>query len=38
LVLAGDGQIETDHLMIDPNDVFVQGEVDHNPRLQAVGA
>ena len=38
LVLAGDGQIETDHLMIDPHDVFAQGDLENKPRLQAVSA
>ena len=39
LVLAGDGMIETDHLMIDPNDVFrSDGSDDKRPPLQAVSA
>ena len=39
LVLAGDGMIETDHLMIDPNDVFRADDTDDKrPRLQAVSA
>ena len=39
LVLAGDGMIETDHLMIDPNDVFRADDMDDKrPRLQAVSA